>query len=197
MNNKLLKPVTYIGTGILTFIFMALDYFKMVASSSITNEKQTMISGDAFDFMDLDTTGLNGEILQQIASIALVGVIIAAIVVILVGIAKLLPAVGVNVDALEAKATLIDKVAAGATKALVLLNVVAVVCTVAYGAVALAEMNAQFAGYGKVTLTPVIGAYLMLVIAVVAVFVEKAANKKAAAAVAEEAPAEEAPAEEN
>ena len=193
--NKLLKPVTYIGTGILTFIFMALDYFKTVVSSGSQKASEGQ---NAFDFMKLDVAGAEGEIFKKIAGVALIGVIIAAVVVILVGIVKLLPAVGVKVDALEAKASLVDKIAAVATKALVLVNFVAVACTFAFGAMAVAEYNEFASAFGsKITMAPALGAYLMLVIAVVAVFVEKAANKKAAAAVAEEAPAEETSAEEN
>ena len=191
MNNKLLKPVTYIGTGILTFIFMALDYFKVTLSMGGYKDSEGY---DAFDYRELNAEMLEGEIFKKIAGVALIGVIIAAIVVILVGIAKLLPAVGVKVDALEAKATLVDKVASVATKALALLNFVAVACTFAFGIEAVKDLNV---GSYKYTMAPALGAYLMLVIAFVAVFVEKAANKKAAAAVAEEAPAEETSAEEN
>ena len=193
MNNKLIKPVVYLATGILTFIFMALDYFKTVVSYGGEKVSQGM---NASDFMEMDVTGADGEIFKKIAGIALIGVIIAAVVVILVGIAKLLPAVGVKVDALEAKAALVDKVAAVATKALVLVNFVAVACTFAFGMMAVAEYNKLASAYGggKITMTPAIGAYLMLVIAFAAVYAGKVLAKKA---VVEEAPAEEAPAEEN
>ena len=184
MTNKLLKPVTYVATGILTLIFMALDYFQAI----VTFGKEKQSEGqDAFEFIKLDVEGADSEVLKTIASVALVGIIIAAVIVLLAGIVKLLPVFGVKVDALDSRAALIDKVASIILKAMVALNVVALVCTLLFGL-----GNTEEVWGAKIIMTTDIGAYFLLVLAIVAVIVEKIANKKAAAeVVAEEAPVQE------
>ena len=163
---------------------MALDYFQAI----VTFGKEKQSEGqDAFEFIKLDVEGADSEVLKTIASVALVGIIIAAVIVLLAGIVKLLPVFGVKVDALDSRAALIDKVASIILKAMVALNVVALVCTLLFGL-----GNTEEVWGAKIIMTTDIGAYFLLVLAIVAVIVEKIANKKAAAeVVAEEAPVQE------
>ena len=42
MNNKLIKPVTYIVTAIFAFIFLALDYFKAIVFYNKRTESEGM-----------------------------------------------------------------------------------------------------------------------------------------------------------
>ena len=124
MINKLLKPITYVATGILTLIFMALDYFQVIVAFGREKESEGQ---DAFEFIKLDADGADAEVFKTIASVALVGIIIAAVVVLLVGIIKLLPVFGVKINVLDSRAALIDKIVSIIMKTMVALNVVAII----------------------------------------------------------------------
>lgn len=174
MNNKLIRPITYLGTGILTFIFMALDFFKATVKYGKNSETEGQ---NAFDFMDWDVEGADAAFLKSLSTIALVGLIIVSVVLIVIAIVKLLPAFGVKIEALEKVETIADKFLPLVLKLLVVFSVVALVFAAVFGALNTEEI------FGiKMTLTPAIGAYLLVILSLVPSAVEKFLAKKEVAA---------------
>ena len=165
MTNKLIRPVAYIATTILTFIFMALDYLKAFVIYDGESESEGYT---AYEYLDLNLRGAEAEILQELACFALVIVIIAAVVLALVAVAKLLSAFDICVDILSKFERPIDIVGTLASVVMILCNVLALFSTILFGLLNFEEMfDVVF------LMTAGVGAYLMLVISVIPVIAKK------------------------
>ena len=173
---KLIKPIISCATGLLGLIFLALDYFSMHMEAFGQSASQSLATGYRFAFFGngalleyfLDDDGTKLTFFAYIASIALILLLVASIVLLLTGAAKILRELKVfEVPGIDlCKLEKIGNLTFCGT------SVIALVCALIFG----------FAnGESVVSYMPAAGAWLLVILAVAEIIAVKVIDKKAVA----------------
>ena len=156
---KFFKPITFIAVGLFNFIFLALNALSGTARYGSISYSSGICSG--YKILGIETEGTTAGFLLTFAGICSILTIIVSIVLLAIGTLKLLNAlnVDVNVPALDKIQAVIEKCEAYSWITNLSVQVASFVFLLIYG-----FSNSQ----KYLSIYPAVGAYLLLIFAIVA-----------------------------